>query len=128
MPDPYEKDPEDGVKVLVVEDEYFIGAELCRILKDAGCQVLGPAASIGGAFDLLQRERPDIAVLDVHLGSVKVTPVAEELQRLGIPFVLATASTAYELAAFPALAEAINVGKPTDPHNLVISLRALVTQ
>ncbi|MCS4095219.1 hypothetical protein FHT76_006929 [Rhizobium sp. BK176] len=44
----------------------------------------------------------------------KVTPVAVELEKRGIPFVLATASAAHELAPFPILATALNVGKPTD--------------
>jgi DNA-binding NtrC family response regulator len=113
------------IKVLIVEDEFFIADELRRNLSKAGLLVLGPTPSVDSALDLISEERPDVAVLDVYLGRERVTPVALELQALNVPFVLATASPAHELASEPVLAGALNLGKPTDSARLVETVREL---
>ena len=114
-------------KVLVVEDEFFIADELRRNLTTAGLLVLGPVSSNEDALDLLEQELPDIAVLDVHLGGgARVSPVAAKLRQLNVPFVLATASSAHELASDPVLAGAVNLGKPTDMGRLIETVRKLV--
>ncbi|WP_434729922.1 response regulator [Rhizobium binae] len=64
--------------ILVVEDEFFIADELRRKLSAAGLRVLGPVSSNENALDLLQQERPDVAVLDVHLAGTRATPVAAD--------------------------------------------------
>lgn len=108
--------------VLVVEDEFFIAMELESVLTGAGYRVLGPAATVRAALGLLADHRPDAAVLDVNLGSDRVTPVAEALADGSIPFVIASAYRAADLANEPALAGAIQLGKPTPPHLLLQAL------
>ncbi len=54
---------------------------------------MGPVSSNEDALDLIDQDKPDFAVLDVYLGAETVTPVALELQRLKVPFVLASASS-----------------------------------
>lgn len=66
-----------------------------------------------------------MAVLDVNIGRDRVTPVAVELPKLAIPFVLATASSPH-VASDLVLAEATNLGKPTDPSRLVAAILSLV--
>ncbi|OEC96186.1 response regulator [Rhizobium sp. YK2] len=111
--------------VLVVEDEFFIAMELESVLTRSGFEVLGPASSVGQALDLLRGQRPDAAVLDVTLGREKVTPVAVLLKALNVPFVLASASDAAELARHDILTKALNLGKPTDMKRLVDVVRSL---
>lgn len=111
--------------VLVVEDEVFLAMELETALIDGGFRVLGPAASVKDALDLLGGECPDAAVLDFNLGRDKVTPVALQLKSLGVPFVLASASSAAELSRYAVLADIANLGKPTDLMRLVAAVRAL---
>lgn len=111
--------------VLVVEDEVFLAMELEAALTDGGFRVLGPAASVRDALDLLTSECPDAAVLDFNLGRDKVTPVALQLKTLGVPFVLASASSAAELSRYAVLADITNLGKPTDLKRLVAAVRAL---
>jgi hypothetical protein len=54
--------------------------------------VLGPASTVATALRLLEEdERPDVALLDVNLGSELVTPVTEALRARGVPFVLGSA-------------------------------------
>lgn len=111
--------------VLVVEDEFFIAMELESVLTRGGFKVLGPASSVDEALDLLRDQRPDAAVLDVTLGSEKVTPVAVLLKAWGVPFVLASASDAAELVRHDVLAKVPNLGKPTDMKHLVDVVRSL---
>ncbi|MBW9063360.1 response regulator [Rhizobium herbae] len=127
MSDVFYKGAEGQTKVLVVEDEFFIADDLRRSLTAAGLRVLGPVASNEDAFGVLEQELPDCAVLDVHLGRTRVSPVATKLRQLNIPFVLTTASPAHELASDPALASAINLGKPTNLNRLIETIRQLVT-
>jgi DNA-binding response OmpR family regulator len=112
--------------VLVVEDELLIAMELDDVLQDAGFQVLGPVASVEGALDRLRTERPHAAVLDVSLRGERVTPVAEVLLSMNVPFVLTTAFGEADLAGEPPLANARKLGKPTPPGQLVNLLRHLV--
>jgi DNA-binding response OmpR family regulator len=114
------------LRILIVEDEFLIAMELEGILQDAGFHVIGPALSVEEALERLEAERPDAAVLDVSLRGEKVTPVAEILLAMSVPFVLATAFEAADLAGEPVLAGAKNVGKPTRPGELVKVIGLLV--
>lgn len=120
-----EKNTGGGPCVLIVEDEFLIAMDLKTALTDERFRVLGPAATVKDALELLSKERPDAAVLDVNLGREKVTPVALCLTSLGIPFVLASASDAAELAQYPVFSGVANLGKPTDLKRLVDAIRAL---
>jgi DNA-binding response OmpR family regulator len=99
--------------------------DLKDALTDGGFRVLGPVGSVRDALELLEEERPDAAVLDVTLGGEKVTPVALLLKSLGVPFVLASASDAAQLARHAVLHGVANLGKPTDMKRLVHTMRAL---
>jgi DNA-binding NtrC family response regulator len=104
------------VKVLIVEDS-FIVADLFRIhLLRHGATVIGPAASVERALALIASDSPDAAVLDVDLGGVLVTPVAQALCAAGTPFVFVTALGTLdplppELRDYPRLEKPGGVGK-----------------
>ena len=76
--------------VLVVEDEALVAIELASLLQGSGYRVLGPASTVQQALALLEDERPDAALLDLNLGSERVTAVAIELKSRNVPFVLVT--------------------------------------
>jgi DNA-binding response OmpR family regulator len=100
-------------QILVVEDEFLIAMELDITLRSAGYHVLGPAPNVSAALGLLRAERPDAAVLDVDLAGEWVTPVAEVLRAMFVPFILASGYGAADLHAEPVLRDAVNVGKPS---------------
>jgi diguanylate cyclase (GGDEF)-like protein/PAS domain S-box-containing protein len=116
------RDGEDGelagLRVLVVEDEMITAFELEDVLRAQGCIVLGPAKTVERALLVLDHEQPDIALLDIHLGGELVTPVAVELRRRRVPFVLVTVDSRAALGA-PDLQEAPCVSKPVSYHGLV---------
>jgi len=111
--------PSNSLLVLVVEDEFLLAMELEAIILAQGWRVLGPAASVAAALDLLGSQLPDVAVLDVNLHGVMVTPVAEALVRQHIPFVLVTAYQPSRLQGSAVLARAVNIGKPVGARRLV---------
>src|SRR4051812_2151546 len=76
--------------VLVVEDNSIIGLDLQLTLGDFGYRVLGPASSNEDVLAMLAHQRPDAAVIDLHLTDGLATPVTEALSALGIPFMLLT--------------------------------------
>ncbi|MXP63582.1 response regulator [Roseomonas sp. M0104] len=81
-----------GKRILVVEDDYFIGQDMCGILERAGAVVLGPIGRVGQAARFL-RERGrelDGAVLDVDLRGEKSYVLAEMLIRSGQAFIFTT--------------------------------------
>jgi CheY-like chemotaxis protein len=80
-----------GKRILVVEDEYFIADDTRRRLESLGASVIGPAASVARAIALIRWHKVDAAILDIKLNGETSYPVAEELERLAIPFVFASA-------------------------------------
>jgi len=117
-------DPLRGLKVLVVEDEALVAMLIEDMLSDLGCEVLGPAGSVRAALELLGRETPDAAILDVNLGGEPVYPVAEALRAAGVPFVLATGYGQAGVAE--AFREALVLQKPFEQGELERRFRQAV--
>jgi DNA-binding response OmpR family regulator len=108
--------------VLVVEDECFIAMEIEILLEESGYRVIGPAASNSEALRILGASDPDVALLDANIGGHLVTPVAEELRRRHIPFVLSSAYTSFRSTGSRVLADATNIGKPISQRRLLAAL------
>jgi len=79
-----------GRRILLVEDEVLISCMLEDMLADLGCTLVGPAARLGQAMNLVASEAIDAVVLDVSLDRELSYPVADELIARGIPFVFST--------------------------------------
>lgn len=83
--------PLSGRRILVVEDEYLIADDLAALLRGAGAEVIGPAASLPKAMRLASdTQHFDAAVLDINLRGVNVFPLADELLARGIPMLFMT--------------------------------------
>jgi CheY-like chemotaxis protein len=88
-----------GRRILIVEDDCITAMDLAETLSAAGAHVVGPAGTIGTAFELLRRQpRIDIALLDVEVEGTYVFDVADELLKLEVPIVF---TTGYELNEIP---------------------------
>jgi len=77
-------------RILIVEDSMIIALDAEDTLKEIGIAHVNLAASVAGAFDSLDRDRPDLVILDFNLGNESSEPVAERLRADGIPFLFAT--------------------------------------
>lgn len=86
-------------RILVVEDEYIVAADIAQELADAGFHVIGPTGTVEQALALAaQAPGPQVALLDVNLGGTQVFPVADFLEERGIPLIF---STAYDASILP---------------------------
>ena len=100
----------EGVRVLVVEDEYLVAALIEQILESAGCVVMGPVARVPEALDAVDHDDCDAAVLDVNLAGELINPVADALSERDVPFMFVTG---YGASALPKeYAERPHIGKP----------------
>jgi DNA-binding response OmpR family regulator len=79
-----------GVRVLVVEDEYLVATMIEKILESAGCIVLGPIPRLREALDAVDHDDYDAAVLDVNLAGERINPVVDVLSERNIPFLFVT--------------------------------------
>lgn len=79
-----------GARVLAVEDESIVAMFLEDSLHELGCTVIGPAARVKEALELIECNDITAAVLDINVAGEKVFPVADRLAARGIPFVFAT--------------------------------------
>ena len=52
---------------MIVEDQAILAMELELVLGDAGCEVVGCAMDRASAFEIAERERPMLALVDVNL-------------------------------------------------------------
>jgi CheY-like chemotaxis protein len=78
----------DGKRILVVEDSPVVGPFTADILADLGCEVVGPAPNMAAARELVEENKFDAALMDVHIRGERVFPLCEMLEERGVPFVL----------------------------------------
>lgn len=101
--------PMEGVRVLVVEDEYFIADDFRRELSAAGAVIVGPASSFSTAAKKIDEGAFDCAVIDLNLHGESALPLAARLATRGKPFAIATP----EFKGVP------RIEKPFDPPALL---------
>jgi len=77
-------------RILVVEDEYLIRMLLEDMLADLGYEVAAAVGTIAEARDVAATADFHAAVLDVNLDGQEIYPVAEILDKRGLPFVFVT--------------------------------------
>jgi CheY-like chemotaxis protein len=89
--------PLEGVRVLVVEDEFLLAVLLQDDLHDLGCTTVGPYTDLARALDGAPKESFDIAILDINLNGKPVFPLADVLLAGGHPVMLLTGYGALDL-------------------------------
>jgi DNA-binding response OmpR family regulator len=105
-------------RVLVVEDDVLIGKLMTEVLRAHDITIIGPACTIQEAMQAIRTHVIDCALLDVNLREGEITPVAEELSRRSVPFIVMSGQSRYEL--LPALlAAAPRLTKPFRVDELV---------
>jgi len=82
------------VKILVVEDEIVIADNICETLEDLGYEVFEPAINYTEALELLETEKPDLAMLDIQLAGAKdgIDLAWKIKESYDIPFIFLTSN------------------------------------
>jgi DNA-binding NtrC family response regulator len=106
---------------LVVDDDAALRL-LCRVNLELDGFAVREAASVADATLAVHEERPDVVLLDVHLGGEDTFGLLDSLRADGIAVVLVTGSVDADL--YRHRADAI-VPKPFDPQALVKIARRL---
>jgi two-component system, OmpR family, phosphate regulon response regulator OmpR len=119
----------DNAHVLVVDDDARLRALLSRYLAEHGFRVT-TAETAEDARDKLRFVNPDLLILDVMMPGESGLTLTESLRRdhpSDIPVLLLTARGAPEdrIAGFEAGADDY-LGKPFDPRELVLRIRAML--
>lgn len=115
-----------GKRILVVEDEYFLAADLHRALERQGAVALGPVGELGEGLALAEDGAIDAALLDVNLEGARSYAIADRLAERAVPFLFVTGYDPWALP--PAYRDAPRVAKPFTAEQVLGRLERLVTE
>lgn len=74
-------------RILVVEDEYLLAADIVEQIEEHNGVVLGPVETLEQGLNALRDERPDACIVNINLGPDKVYELADRLIDQDVPFV-----------------------------------------
>ncbi|MCL7713884.1 response regulator [Stenotrophomonas mori] len=114
-----------SMRVMIVENDDLNATLLQLQLEREGLRIVGIAATVEAALQLLEAQSPQLAFLDFRLADGQDSaPVAVALRTRGIPFLVATGM---DVARLPEVfAEAVKLSKPYTGSELRAALLALL--
>jgi DNA-binding response OmpR family regulator len=113
-------EPLHGMRVLVVEDEYYMADDLVRALESAGATAVGPFGSVQQAQDAVERNGIDAAVLDLNLHGVRSDHLAKQLNEAKVPILIVSGYS--EEALPPELRHLKRLEKPINCRMIISAL------
>ncbi len=107
----------NGLRILIVEDDYYLATDAMAVIEGAGGQVVGPFGTAEEARAAIDTNGADLAVIDINLGSGPVFDLARHLHSTKLPFLFATG---YDQAVVPDdLKSVVRLEKPFRAAELV---------
>lgn len=113
--------------VLIVEDEFLVAMDIEATLLDASWNVVGAVPDVAQALALLTCMTPNAVCLDMNLKGELSTPIAAELKRRRIPFVVLTGYSSSNVTD-PVYQGAPVVHKPFAAGELLAALTAVMEE
>lgn len=112
-------------RILIAEDEMIVAFDLCDTVEEAGFHVEGPHAGVSSAMLAFQKEKPDLAILDVSLHDGNTFEFARTLAAENVPILFHTGSdTVDEVEArFPG---AQTLTKPCPPADMLAAVNTIL--
>lgn len=112
-----------GMSVLVVEDEYYLAADVAQQVTRAGGLVIGPFASAHDGLAGLTDNTPDCALVDINTGEGPSFVLADALLAQGVPFAFLTG---YDAGTVPDRFRGIDrIEKPAHDRSVIAVLSKL---
>jgi two-component system, NtrC family, response regulator HydG len=100
------------VKILIVEDQFIEAKSLSLILNNAGYSVCSIARSVPAALSIIEKEKPDIVLLDIFLqGEGTGIDLARTLHARDIAFVFLSANSNRKI---------LEAAKSTGPYGFMV--------
>lgn len=116
----------DHCRVLVVEDDSLVGFDVRSLLREAGCEVVGPFPSKNSALRAISEQHIDAAVVDVNLGDSFSFSVADALTWAKVPFLWLTG---YSPSVLPDRYRShLLIDKPYTPASLICALETVLAR
>lgn len=103
-------------RILIAEDEMMVAFDLCDTVEEAGFRVEGPHAGISSAMFAFQKQKPDLAILDINLNDGDSFQLAHKLRAENVPVIFHTGQHTSEEVAdrFPGATTLTKPCPPTD--------------
>jgi CheY-like chemotaxis protein len=114
-----------AVRVLVIEDEAVIALDVADIVRNAGHQVVGIAATEKTAVELAKQHSPHLVLADIQLrgGDSGIAAVNQIMRSMNVPVIFVTGYPE-RLLTGKQVEPAFVISKPFDPD----LLRAAIAQ
>jgi len=101
-----------NTRLLIVEDQFIEANDLRRILKKSGYIVCTIARSVREALIIIEKEKPDLVLLDIHLkGPLTGIDLAKILRDKNIAFVYLSANSNKQI---------LDAAKATKPYGFLV--------
>jgi DNA-binding response OmpR family regulator len=110
-----------GLRVLIVEDSWFIAKALQSLLEEVGMVIAGAAASATDAERLACEHAPKLAVVDVKLQDGMAFGLIDRLHDLGVQVVVVSGFATFST---PLVKAAAILQKPFSGEELLAALCA----
>ena len=99
-------------RILIVEDQFIEANNLQMILERAGHQVCTIAQSVTEAVDIIEKEKPSLVLIDIHLkGRLTGIDLARLLRKQNIAFVYLSANSNRNI---------LDEAKQTQPYGFLV--------
>lgn len=104
--------------ILVAEDEAIVAHDLCDTVEEAGYIVEGPFHDPSSAMLAFQKQKPDVAILDINLAGGTAYSLAERMMAEDVPVIFHSGMvTSDEVQALYPKASAL--AKPCPPSVII---------
>lgn len=111
-----------GRSVLLIEDSWLIAQGYKSLLEMSGMEVVGPAASVADAEELLLARAPDMALVDINVQGGVSYGLIDALVKRGIPVLVVSGND-----VLPSVAAKVDrvLTKPIGGAALLTALRGV---
>lgn len=106
-----------GLRILVAEDETLVLIEIEDMLREFGCEIVGPASTVAASLVAIEETALDGALLDMNLRGERILPAIKKLLAQRVPFLLVT-GYAGAIGDEPELKDAPRLTKPFSLQSL----------
>ena len=120
----HQANPEfNGLRILLVEDDLLIAMDMEEVLRDLGCEIVGPYGRLSDAIKAAGELPFDGAIIDLNLRGELSFPLIEALRTRSVPCLLCSG-----YADLPEMRSQLNgipkLTKPCNHEALIAAMRA----